>query len=57
MAATTSEMIDKGSKAYEKAWDEAPKEFEACKGCKTPGYCKEQGCQSKEAATMKKMVG
>jgi hypothetical protein len=57
MAATTSDMLNKGAKAYEKAWDEAPKEFEACKDCKTPGYCKAQGCQSKEAAKMKKLEG
>lgn len=57
MAATTSDMLDKGAKAFEKAWDEKPKDFEACKGCKSPGYCKKQGCQEKEAASMKKLEG
>lgn len=57
MATTTSDMLDKGAKAYEKAWAEKPKAFAACKGCKTPGYCKEQGCQQSEAAAMKKLEG
>ena len=57
MAATTSDMLAKGAKAYEKAWDEKPKAFMPCDGCKTPAYCKEQGCQSKEAAAMKKLEG
>lgn len=57
MAATTSDMLDKGAKAYEKAWDAPEKEFKACDGCKTAGYCKEQGCQHKEAAQMKKLEG
>lgn len=57
MAATTSDMLDKGAKAYEKAWDEPAKAFKACEGCKTAGYCEKQGCQSKEAAAMKKLEG
>lgn len=57
MATTTSDMLDKGAKAYEKAWAEKPKAFAACKGCKTPSYCKEQGCQQSEAAAMKKLEG
>lgn len=57
MAATTSDMLDKGAKAFEKAWDEAPKEFEPCKGCQSASYCKQQGCQGKEAAKMKKLEG
>lgn len=57
MAATTSDMLDKGTKAYEKAWDESPKEFKPCKDCKSEGYCKTQGCQSKEASAMKKLEG
>lgn len=57
MASTTSDMLAKGAKAYEKAWDEKPKAFAPCAACKTPGYCKEQGCQAKEAAAMKKLEG
>lgn len=57
MAVTTSEALDKGAKAFEKAWGEKPKEFEACKDCKSPGYCKTQGCQDKEAAKMKRLEG
>lgn len=57
MPATTSQMLKSSDKAYEKAWDESPKAFEPCKDCKTPGYCKEQGCQGKEAAQLKKLEG
>lgn len=57
MPITTNAMLGKDAKAYEKAWDEKPAAFEACKGCKTPGYCKEQGCQAKEADKMKKLEG
>lgn len=57
MAATTSDMLDKGAKAYEKAWDEPAKEFKACAGCKTASYCKEQGCQQRETADLKKLEG
>jgi hypothetical protein len=57
MAATTSDMLEKGAKAYEKAWDESAKAFKACEGCKTAAYCEKQGCQSKEAAAMKKLEG
>lgn len=57
MAATTSDMLDKGAKAFSKAWGEEPKDFVPCKGCKTPDYCKTQGCQEKEAASMKKLEG
>ena len=28
MAVTTSDMLDKGAKPFEKAWHEAPQEFE-----------------------------
>lgn len=57
MAATTSDMLDKGAKAYEKAWDEKPKEFKACEGCKSPGVCKKQGCQAGQAKSLKKLQG
>ena len=57
MPSTTSAQMGKDAKAYDKAWNEKPKAFEPCKGCKTPGYCKSNGCQGAEAAKMKKLGG
>lgn len=57
MPATTTKTLQSSDKAYSEAWNEKPKAFEPCKGCKTPGYCKEQGCQGKEAAQLKKLGG
>jgi hypothetical protein len=57
MPATTSAQMGKDSKAYKRAWDEPAKKFQACAGCKTPGYCKTNGCQSNQAAKLKKLEG
>lgn len=57
MPATTSAQMGKDAKAYAKAYDEKPRAFEPCKGCKTPGYCKANGCASNEAAKLKKLGG
>lgn len=57
MPPTTSAELSKGAKAYEKAWDESPKTFAPCAACKTPDYCKSQGCQAKAQADLKKLEG
>jgi hypothetical protein len=57
MPATNSAQLGKDAKAYSKAWGEKPKAFETCKGCKTPGYCKANGCAANEAERLKKLGG
>lgn len=56
MAPVTKPVVGKDQKAYEKAWGKEPA-FEPCAGCKTPGYCKNAGCQAKDAAKSKAMEG
>ena len=57
MPATNAAQLGKDAKAYSKAWEEKPKAFEPCKGCKTPGYCKANGCASSEAEKLKRIGG
>lgn len=57
MPPTTSAALQQSDKAYEKAWDEKPKAFAPCAACKTPDYCKSQGCQAKQQADLKRLEG
>lgn len=57
MPMTTKAQMGKDAKAYEKAWEKGPAKFEPCQGCKSPGYCKNSGCQAKEAAKAKRLGG
>jgi hypothetical protein len=56
MPSSTKQMKSQDA-SYQKAWSESPKKFEACAKCPSPGYCKANGCQSKEAAKLKKLGG
>lgn len=57
MPATTTKQLQSSDASYKKAWDEEPKPFAACAKCPSPTYCKSNGCQVKETASLKKLEG